>query len=152
MKLFIIFILANIFNVIIQTIKTLVTVKGGKTISAVTNALAYGFYTYIVVLMVCELPLFTKCLIVGLCNLIGVYIVKLIEEKTQKEKLYKIECSFKKEYLKIIDKTTISHNYIDIGNYVIFNFFCKTKEEKEVVKSIIYNYNGKYFATETKIL
>ena len=44
------YIVFNILNVIIQTIKSIVTIKCNKWIAAIVNAIAYGLYTYIVVL------------------------------------------------------------------------------------------------------
>ena len=82
-KLLLIFIILNITNVIIQTVKSLVTVKCGKTAAALINAVAYGLYTVVVIYTVCELPLYLKALIVAICNLVGVYVVKLIEERAR---------------------------------------------------------------------
>ena len=56
-ELLIIFIVLNIVNVIIQTVKSLATVKCGKTVAAIVNAVAYGLYTVVVVYTVCDLPL-----------------------------------------------------------------------------------------------
>ena len=70
------FVLLNIVNVIIQTIKSLCTVKAGKTVAALVNAVAYGFYTIVVVYMVCDLDLWVKVAVVGGANLVGVFIVK----------------------------------------------------------------------------
>ena len=83
MKLLFIFIILNVFNVIIQTIKSIVTIKCGKSVAAVVNAVAYGLYTVVTVYMLCELSLWVKALVVALCNLVGVYVVKLIEEKSR---------------------------------------------------------------------
>ena len=123
MNLLVLFIVMNAFNVILQTIKSLCTVNCGKTIAAIVNAVTYGFYTVIVVYMSCELPLWEKAFIIGLCNLVGVYIVKFFEEKARKDKLWKVEMTVKKPY---------SANLV----------------EKEVAQY----YNAKYFVTETKIL
>ena len=54
-ELLIIFIALNIVNVIIQTVKSLATVKCGKTVAALVNAIAYGLYTVVVVYIVCDL-------------------------------------------------------------------------------------------------
>ena len=86
MNLLVLFIILNIMNVVIQTAKSLVTVKCGKGVAAAINALAYGLYTIVVVYMMCDLPLFLKAFIIAMCNLVGVYIVKLIEEKSTKDK------------------------------------------------------------------
>ena len=52
MSLLTTFILLNILNVIIQTVKSLATVKCGKTVAALVNAVAYGLYTIVVVYMI----------------------------------------------------------------------------------------------------
>ena len=80
------FVILNIINVIIQTVKSLATVKCGKTVAAIVNAIAYGFYTIVVVYTLCDLPLMWKAGIVALCNLVGVYVVKLCEEKLEWKK------------------------------------------------------------------
>lgn len=152
------FIALNIINVIIQTIKSLATVKAGKEVAAIMNALAYGFYTIVVIYMVCELPLMQKVLVVGLCNLVGVYIVKLLEEKAKKDKLWKIELTIKSQYKKnlILDLECYgaSFNYIGTNdeNYTTFNIYSKTQEESAFIKKLCGKYFAKYFISETKIL
>ena len=154
MNLLVTFILLNIANVIIQTIKSLATIKCGKGIAALVNAVAYGLYTVVLVYTVCELPLLTKSLVVALANLVGVYVVKYFEEKTRKDKLWKIEATFKNnnEILSMLNVVDIPHNYIDVGPHIIANFYCATQEESAQVKKFIDAHNGKYFASESKIL
>ena len=79
MKLLILFIVLNVANVIIQTVKSIATIKCGKTVAALVNAVAYGLYTVVVVYTVCDLNLWVKVLVVAVANLIGVYVVKWIE-------------------------------------------------------------------------
>ena len=79
-NLLITFIVLNIVNVIIQTVKSLATVKCGKGVAAIVNAIAFGLYTIVTVYMLCELPLMWKAGIVALCNLVGVFLVKWAEE------------------------------------------------------------------------
>ena len=157
MNLLIVFILANIINVIIQTIKSICTIKCGKGIAALVNALAYGFYTYIVILMIADLPLLTKCLIVGLCNLIGVYIVKWAEERARKAKLWKVELTVRNEEAQKLhedlSRFNIPHNYIpNVGKWTIFNVYCATQKESHFTKEIANRAHAKYFVTETKEL
>ena len=156
MKILIIFILANTLNVIIQTVKSLCTIKCGKFVAALINALAYGFYTYILILMSAELPLLAKCFIVGGCNFVGVYAVKYFEEKMRKDKLWKIEVTIPKaEQEKMLAECVIrqlSYNYIDIQKYVLFNFYCPTQKDSLKVKELLKGFNAKYFVNESKIL
>lgn len=156
MNLLLIFIIANLLNVSLSTAKSIITIKCGALLSAIVSALYYGFYTWVLVLTMCDLGLYQKMLVVGLCNLIGVYIVKYIEEKIKKEKLWKIEIS-----IPDIEKFSlhsslfiegIPHNYIEnIGKYAIFNVYCYNKNQTATAKKIINKYkNVKYFVSESK--
>ena len=160
MKLLILFIVMNIVNVVIQTIKSIATIKCGKVAAAIVNAVAYGLYTYIVVLTMCDLPLLAKCLIVAGANFVGVYVVKLIEEKARKDKLWKIEATIHNEgidphyddCLVALRNADIPHNYIDANKYLIINVYCATQAESRVAKAILDQYNAKYFVSESKTL
>ena len=155
-KLLITFILLNITNVIIQTIKSLVTVKCGKTAAALINAAAYGLYTVVVIYTVCELPLYLKALIVAICNLVGVYVVKLIEERARRDKLWKVEATIPVEIAEKVKHdlraNDLPHNYIDIEKYYLFNVYCENQEQSKIAKVILDYYNAKYFVSENKSL
>lgn len=158
MTLLIIFIVLNAFNVVIQTVKSLCTVKCGKTIAAIVNALAYGLYTVVLVYMQCDLSTLAKALVVGCCNLVGVYIVKVVEEKLQKEKLWKVELTIKNDRRRLaeltgrLDGMDIPFNYstTDNNKWVVFNIFCYSKEQSRRLKKVIEPLNVKYFVTENK--
>ena len=156
MKLLIIFITLNIINVILQTVKSLATVKCGKVVAAIVNAVAYGLYTIVLVYTMCDLPLMWKAGIVALCNFIGVFIVKLIEEKARKDKLWKVEATVlpsKAEWLiSRLTEQRIPFNYIDVEKYVIFNIYCATQNESSIAKAHLDVANAKYFVSESKTL
>jgi hypothetical protein len=59
-ELLITFTVLNIINVIIQTVKSIATVKCGKVAASVVNAVAYGLYTIVVVYTMADLPLMMK--------------------------------------------------------------------------------------------
>ena len=157
MKLLIIFIILNIANVIIQTVKSLVTIKAGKGMASLVNAIAYGLYTVVTVYLMCDLDLWLKALIVALCNLVGVFVVKLIEEKTRKAKLWKVETNvlkgYKRDIITLLTKAEIPFNYLEsVGKYVTFNIFCSTEKQSSAVKEILKTYKAKYFVSESKSL
>ena len=156
MELLIIFIALNIANVIIQTVKSIATVKCGKVSAAVINAVAYGLYTIVTVYLMCELDLYLKAGIVALCNLVGVYVVKLIEEKARKDKLWKVEMTLPPEHAEkvhtMLQLVGIPHNYINIEKYVLFNCYCATQAESARVKTIANDFEAKYFVSESKTL
>ena len=94
MKVIILFIILTIANVIIQTIKSICTIKCGKSIAAIVNAVAYGLYTFVIFYTSADgLSIWWKAILTALANLVGVYLVKLFEEKVRKDKLWRIECT-----------------------------------------------------------
>ena len=156
-ELLLTFILLNIANVIIQTIKSIATIKCGKGVASVVNAIAFGLYTIVTVYMLCDLDLYLKAFIVAMCNLVGVYVVKFFEEKARKDKLWKVELTTKAESTKDLHTNlkdlNIPHNFVEnVGNYTIFNIYCATQKESALVRDIANRYNAKYFVAETKSL
>ena len=157
MELLILFIVMNVLNVIIQTVKSICTIKCGKAVAAIVNAVAYGLYTYIVVLTMCDLPLLAKCLIVAGCNFVGVWVVKFVEEKARKDKLWKVEATVYNAYAESVigdlQKAGMPFNYIEgVGKYTVFNIFCNTQEQSKKAKAILDNNKAKYFVSESKTL
>lgn len=157
MELLIIFIVLNILNVIIQTVKSIATVKCGKVAAAVVNALAYGLYTIVTVYMMCELDLWLKAGIVALCNLVGVYVVKLIEEKARKDKLWKVEATVPVanvgELSAVLEEYKLPYNcFKTSGEYRIFNIYCATQEQSKFAKLALDGHFAKYFVSESKTL
>jgi len=148
----------NVVNVIIQTVKSLATVKCGKTVAALVNALAYGLYTFVVIYMTIDgLNIWVKAGIIALCNLVGVWVVKFIEEKSRKDKLWKVECTVWQHHTESLHKdlniANIPHNYIDnIGKYTLFNVYCETQAQSAKVKAILDMYSAKYFVSKSKTL
>ena len=156
-ELLVTFIILNILNVIIQTVKSICTVKCSKGVAAVVNAVAYGLYTIVTVYMLCDLELYLKAGIVALCNLVGVYVVKWLEEKARKDKLWKVELTTKARYTEDLHinlkDLKIPHNYVEnVGSYTIFNIYCATQKESALVRDIANRYKAKYFVAETKAL
>ena len=157
MKLLILFVVMNIVNVVIQTVKSIATIKCGKVAAAIVNAVAYGLYTYIVVLTMCDLPLLAKCLIVAGANFVGVFVVKLFEEKARKDKLWKVEATVLRGYTErlhnALDYLDIPHNYLEnVGPYTLFNIYCATQKESALAKEVLEKHDAKYFVSESKTL
>ena len=154
-KLLIIFILLNVVNVIIQTVKSIATIKCGKTVAAIVNAIAYGLYTVVVVYTVCDLPLWLKVIVVGVANLIGVYVVKHFEEKGRKDKIWLVKITIPTEFSEtaksLLEKENISFTYYDLNKYYVFDNFCESQKETEAVIQICKTCKGKAFATENKL-
>ena len=150
------FIALSIVNVIFSTIRSITTIKSGKTIASLISGGYYAFYNIMLIYTVAEFPMWEKCVITFICNVIGVYVVKLVEEKLRKDRLWKIELTVPREskdtLISGLAVAGISYNYIDINKYYIFNVYAKTQKESSMVKRFAEEYGAKYFATETKLL
>lgn len=156
MNLLIIFIVLNVINVILQTVKSICTIKCGTTMAAVANAVAYGLYTIVIIYTSCELPLMEKVFIVAAANFVGVYIVKFIENKMNKDKLWKFEGTLIGGDFYTIEfalKTAnIPYNYTKLASgEKVFNVYCYNKVQSTLAKEIFDRHNMKYFVTESKI-
>lgn len=152
-RFIIIFSLLSLVNVVFATFKSLVTIKGGKWAAALSNAGYFAFYNIMLVFTVADFPMWVKCVITFGSNLFGVLLVKFIEEKSAKEKLWKFEATFTKDDLEVIDHLLkgIPHNYIEVGKWVIFNIYCTNCGQSKYTTEVCKLYHGKYFVTETKM-
>lgn len=154
--MFVLFIVCTMVNIILSTIKSIITVKGGKTAAALINAITFGFYTYVVILTADgNIPTLTKCVITAICNLIGVWVVKYFEEKARKDKLWLVKCTIPKEKADVC-RTALKENYIsfswmDIEKYIVFDTYCENQKQIEIVTKIAKQCKGKTFATENKL-
>ena len=150
------FIICTFANVVLSTIKSVMTIKGGKMSAAIWNALSFGLYSYIVI-MTASAPISTigKVVITIGCNLIGVYGVKLVEEKMRKDKMWKIEMTVRNEYVdKVHDALTaqgIPNHYLTAGKHTVFNCYCETKTQTDAALAAGAQYGAKCFANETTL-
>lgn len=157
MNFLIMFIILSIVNVVFSTVRSITTIKSGKTIASIISGGYFAFYNIMLVYTVADFPMWEKCVITFICNVIGVWIVKYGEEKVTKDKLWKVEASVltenKNNVIIALDKTNVPFNYIEgIGKYTIINSYCATKEQSLIVKNILKENNAKFFVSENKAL
>ncbi len=156
MNAILLFTIATIINICLSTIRSLCTIKGGKMISAITNAVCYGFYPLIVMLTAKDtVSIITNMAITAIANFVCVYVIKMVEEKARKDKLWLVKITIPKESAekaKFWLKTwEIPYSYVDIEKYVVFDTYCATQEDTKYAIKVCDMFNGKKFATESKI-
>lgn len=157
MNVLILFSLLTVVNVIFSTIKSIVTIKSGKTVASLISAGYYGYYNVVLIYTVADFPLWQKVVITFLANLVGVWLVKWGEEKARKDKLWKVEATINKtdDWERLIGELkdcSIPCNYIDIDKYILINCYCATQKQSLAVKELLNCYDVKYFVSETKNL
>lgn len=155
MKLLVLFVVLSVVNVILQTFKSIATIKCGKLGASVVNACAYGLYTVVLVYTNADFPLWEKVVVTALCNLVGVYIVKAIEEKTRKDKLWLVKMSIPTTLgdnaKNLLRENKISFTEFFAEDIIVFDCYCATQNETTRVLNVAKACNGKTFATENKL-
>ena len=126
------FIVLNVLNVVIQTVKSIATIKCGAWAAAGINALAYGLYTIVVVYM----------------NADGLGLLWKVEATIRSQG---IEPKYD-DCIIALKGSGVPFNYIDADKYIIINCYCATQNESLAVKNILNEYGAKYFVSESKTL
>ena len=155
-ELLITFIILSIINVIFSTVRSIVTIKGNKVTASFISGGYFAFYNIMLLYTVADFPMWQKCVITFVCNVIGVFIVKFIEEKSRKDKLWKVEATIPRaeasRLINYLENSELSYNYVDIYKYYLFNFYCPTQKQSAEVKKLLDNFHAKYFVSESKTL
>ena len=155
-ELLITFIILSIINVIFSTVRSIVTIKGNKMTASFISGGYFAFYNIMLLYTVADFPMWQKCVITFVCNVIGVFIVKFIEEKSRKDKLWKVEATIPRaeasRLINYLENSELSYNYVDIYKYYLFNFYCPTQKQSAEVKKLLDNFHAKYFVSESKTL
>jgi hypothetical protein len=151
MQLVIIFFVCSLINVMLSTLKTVLTVKANKQTASFINAFAYGFNA-IVLKQLTSLDTLTTVIVAILTNLIGVYISLTIIEAIKKDSLWKISVTSATDIESILLKYNISYicNSVECKGkkYFYYEMFSEGKKESEIIKNILQEYNVKYNVVE----
>lgn len=153
------FVILNFINVLVNTARSLCTIKGGKWVASIMNAVCYGYYTVIIFITATyEIPLSLKIIAVAIVNFIGVFTIKFCEEKMRKEKVWLFNVTAKVSADKIADviymlsiaNIKFVYNTIIKNELYTLQVFSYSIEDSENITKIL-DINGiKYCATEVK--
>ena len=159
MNAILIFAIATVINVTLSTIRSICTIKCGKWLSAISNAVCYGFYPLIVMLTAQgTVGIIINMGITAITNFICVWLIKYVEEKSKKDKMWKVEMAIPLvEADQVITrlnniKDLIPFNYNYLGKWCVFNCYCENQTKTAFIRDLAKNYNGKISAYESKSL
>lgn len=148
----IIFFICSLINVMLSTLKTILTVKASKGVATIINAMTYGFYA-IVVKQLASLDLITTVTVTIVTNIIGVYVSMWLLEKTKKDCLWKISVTTKDNTLvEKLEKFSISYvmNPVQYKKQTYYNIdvFSENQKDSSIIENILKEYKVKYNITE----
>lgn len=148
----IIFFICSLINVMLSTLKTILTVKASKGVATIINAITYGFYA-IVVKQLASLDLITTVTVTIVTNIIGVYVSMWLLERTKKDCLWKISVTTKDNTLvEKLEKFSISYvmNPVQYKKQTYYNIdvFSENQKDSSIIENILKEYKVKYNITE----
>lgn len=159
-EILLIFTALTIINVVLSTAKSLITIKGGMWAAAFMNAFTYGVYTYLVFFTADDtLTLWQKAVITFICNFVGVLLVKWIEQKATKDKLWVFLATAKTDLAELhkVDEMLkqagikLLYNEVVKDELYSLQIFSNTQKESKMIESVLENFNINYCAVETKM-
>lgn len=143
-KAVVIFIIITLVNVVLSTVKSILTVKASRGVATLINAIAYGFYTLVVKQMA---SVSTEIVVTAtvICNLIGVYFSMWLLDKFKKDVLWKITVIPESNKFSVMKdelvKNNLGFNAYEIstkyGEQMALDIFSESQETSKSVKDII---------------
>lgn len=144
MGMIIFFIVLTAFNVVIQTVKSLCTVRCSTFVSACVNAIAFGLYTFVIYFTTAGgMSLWLKAVITAVVNFFGIYIANFVFDKLfAKTVRWKIEVSIPNELNKqfegYLNDRKFEWCFCGWGNgWTNYAVFCPDKKASAALREIL---------------
>ena len=159
MKILILYLMLQITNVILATIKSIVTIKGSKLSAALMNALSYSVNIIVVIYTVMDFSIWLKILITAITNFAGTYLGVYITEKLRKDRLWEIKATVitVNDYINIKNalkaQSHIKYNSmtLDDNQGYLFYVYTKNKQQSKIVRDILWQNNAYTVADEPTV-
>lgn len=154
LKLIIIYLIFQTVYVILNTIKSILTIKSTKLIASISSAICYAVYVFVLIYTVADFPIWIKALLTAITNLFGTYISMYILEHLRKDKLWEITATAKTISLgREFRQQGIGYNITSTqdGEEYVYHIYSKSKADSEKVKKLLQQYNAKYIVHEETV-
>lgn len=159
MKILILYLILQVINVILATIKSIVTIKGSKLSAALMNALSYSVNIIVVIYTVMDFSIWLKILITAITNFAGTYLGVYITEKLRKDRLWEIKATVitVNDYINIKNalkaQSHIKYNSmtLDDNQGYLFYVYTKNKQQSKIVRDILWQNNAYTVADEPTV-
>lgn len=149
-RLLIAFILGQLINVILSTLKSVLTVKGTKVSATLINTISYTINASIISVIGKVDDIIIVCIITAVSNMVGVYFSLWLIEKLRKDREWRISATVKTEFFNMLIKELHDSNI----EFITFNtswpkrtpldVFSTSKKESKKISEIFKKYNVKY--------
>lgn len=149
-----IFVTIQMVNVVISTVKSILTVNGSKMTAAVVNSVSYTFAN-VVTKMLTQQPFEVIIVTTMVTNMVGVYAAKWLMEKTRKERLWTvmatIRSAHKDDVEEQLQKRGIQYTLVPAENDRWFiNIFSHSKAESAMIREILHKWDIRHTIVENR--
>ena len=147
----IIFIILQFLNVVLSTLRSVLTVKGSKLVASIASAVAYGVYSILTVVMVKSVDLWLIVVVTVATNLVGTYLSKWLLEKFHKDDMWEVVATVRTKYTNVIHNylkdAHIDHYFVNLDNdKTVYYIYSKNQGDSTYIKTIIDRFDGKTVA------
>lgn len=149
-KEIILFIILQISNVILSTVKSIVMIRGNKWASIICNTIYYSFYTLVIKQLTKIDNIWILAGVTAGANFIGTWIGMTVLEKIRKTELWRISTTVKKEVLSEYKNALLEANIKFISyettweDYSVVDIFSESKNQTNTIKIILSTYHAHY--------
>lgn len=143
-----IFIAIQLVNVILSTIKSIVTVNGSRMSASVINAISYTFGAVITKLLT-EQSFEVAIVVTFITNIVGVWLGKYIIDKRQPERLWTVNATVRSKEKQALEDKLKSRSIQFIllpaeNDRYLYTIFARSKAESSLLQEILSGFDVKY--------
>lgn len=146
----VLFIILQVVNVILSTIKSIVLIKGHKWATIIANTIYFGVYTAVLKQLTTIDNLWVLVGITMVANFVGTWIGIEVTEKLRKADLWTINTVVRSEYLKDYKKALNEANIKYISYQTTWDecsavdIFSESRSDSKIIKAILERFSVKY--------
>lgn len=146
----ILFIILQVINVILSTIKSIVMIKGSKWGAIIANTIYFGVYTAVLKQISAIDNLFVLVIVTMLANFFGTWVGIVITDKLRKADLWVIKTviriGYVKEYKKALNDAEIKYISYQTtwDEYTAIDIFSESRTQSKKIKEILIKFKAKY--------
>ena len=144
------FFISQLVNVILSTIKSVLTVKGTRMSATLINTISYTINAAVISQIGNVDNIYIVCIFTAITNFVGVWFSLWLLEKFRKERLWRISATVKKENFEDLIKE-LHDLEIDFITYntswekrTPLDVFSKSREESSLIRTVFEKYDVKY--------
>lgn len=143
-----IFIAIQLVNVILSTIKSIVTVNGSRMSASVINAISYTFGAVITKLLT-EQSFEVAIVVTFITNIVDVWLGKYIIDKRQPERLWTVNATVRSKEKQALEDKLKSRSIQFIllpaeNDRYLYTIFARSKAESSLLQEILSGFDVKY--------